>query len=448
MVKKILIAVIVILFLFLCTGVVWYFFFANKNVENNDPLADSGEERVFFPTSPPAVDGPAGTSTNGSLDAPIPDTPVILTDVPTLRQLSNRPTAGFVVFTRDVDNVPTDNASTTENRDIDDDGEEIVYRFVDRATGHVYEATDSNLSVERLSNTTIPRVQEAFGNSDGETFVFRYQNATTGAIETFVGQLVEPNEEASQTFLLGEDTDAQFVIEGEYLPTNITTFTYGPDDEFVYVAEYDGDVINGLTHAMKSTFGSLGQSIFSSPLSEWIVDWAGDDLVTVTSRADSRITGISYFVNPNTGSKQRILSDIKGLTTKASPDGTYILYSESVGRRFDTYVLNTETDTRQGMVLPTLPEKCAWSTVNKTTLYCAIPRQIPSAQYPEDWYKGNLFFADTLWRIDVDIQSYVEILEADEMPSSFDIQNIAVNEGDDFLTFINRRDLTLWTLEL
>ena len=59
--------------------------------------------------------------------------------VPTLRRVSNTAVASAITF---------------------ESGEEVVIRFIERETGHIFDTTTTSLPQTRVSNTTIPRIQE------------------------------------------------------------------------------------------------------------------------------------------------------------------------------------------------------------------------------------------------------------------------------------------------
>jgi len=56
---------------------------------------------------------------------------------------------------------------------------------------------------------------------------------------------------------------------------------------------------------------------------------------------------------------------------------------------------------------------------------------------------------DNLWKVDLASQKYEElILDREETDQSFDMIKLAVSPKDEFILFINKKDLTLWSLEI
>ena len=96
------------------------------------------------------------------------------------------------------------------------------------------------------------------------------------------------------------------------------------------------------------------------------------------------------------------------------------------------------------MGLKTLPEKCLFSAINTDIIYCAIPRNIPKSDYPDDWYQGLFFFSDTLWQINLSSGAKKMILDEED----FDIINIFSDEKENYLFFQDKRNSTLWSFKL
>ena len=162
----------------------WYFggiFF------NNTPTGgeDLGEDRgfTFFPfgrggsaVAPIAPTTPGGTNTP-TTNPTNPTTPGEEGEVviDRLRLIAEVPTAGGYVYRRTIAN--------DSLFDVTPQSEEAM-RFVETESGHIYETTDSTLSNTRITNTTIPRAQEA-EFIDGYTLVMRYGDPTSDSIKSF-----------------------------------------------------------------------------------------------------------------------------------------------------------------------------------------------------------------------------------------------------------------------
>ena len=99
--------------------------------------------------------------------------------------------------------------------------------------------------------------------------------------------------------------------------------------------------------------------------------------------------------------------------------------------------------------IKTLPEKCVW---NKTgdTLYCAVPKFIGSGEYPDSWYQGEVSFNDQLWKIDIKTLNATLLLDPVMITEGEEIDGIklAIDESENYLFFVNKKDSFLWKLDL
>ena len=99
--------------------------------------------------------------------------------------------------------------------------------------------------------------------------------------------------------------------------------------------------------------------------------------------------------------------------------------------------------------LRTLAEKCVWGSFYKNMLYCGVPTQRDTASYPDDWYKGKVSFADSLWQMNVTTEEVTSLSSLLEQADRFiDAVNLQIDDRDDHLFFMNKTDLSLWSLDL
>ena len=146
---------------------------------------------------------------------------------------------------------------------------------------------------------------------------------------------------------------------------------------------------------------------------------------------------------------KNIIGGIKGLTGKISADLSKIIYSARTNNNFTTSIRNLKDNTSQGVIFKTLSEKCVWSTMRKNEVYCAVPTDIPEAIYPDDWYRGNVSFVDQIWYLNT-ITGEVHLVAnlIDLSKKLIDATELTLDPRENTLYFINKRDLTLWALDL
>ena len=97
-------------------------------------------------------------------------------------------------------------------------------RFVDRKTGNIFDLSLETGDTRRVTNTTIPRIQEALFGVNGSAVALRYLASDNETIETFVAPLsIDPF--ASSTELIGT-----------FFQQNIPSLVFSPDtNELFYL---------------------------------------------------------------------------------------------------------------------------------------------------------------------------------------------------------------------
>jgi hypothetical protein len=189
--------------------------------------------------------------------------------------------------------------------------------------------------------------------------------------------------------------------------------------------------------------------VFDSPLKGWLLSWPNENTLTFTTKPLSSSPGFLYFVSTVTNKIDKILGGINGLTTLTSTDANNVLFSKSTDNGITLSVYDVKNSRVEDVGLTTLPEKCVWSKKEKTSLYCAIPTSIPANNYPEAWYQGKVAFVDEIWKIDVLTGILEHIADLKDLSGQdIDVTHLTLSDREDLLVFINKTDLTPWSLEL
>jgi len=167
--------ILIILILIILIGFAGWVFFSMRSTPQN---GDGVSIRDFFPFG------------RESVEEDLEETPVISTPeegeevvgspqkLPALRKISQSPVAGATVFLQ---------------------GDETIVRFVDRATGHIFETNAKTPGIQRISNTTIPQIQEAFWVGRNNV-ILRYLKEDGETIETVSLKLLPPGASLPEVF--------------------------------------------------------------------------------------------------------------------------------------------------------------------------------------------------------------------------------------------------------
>ena len=386
---------ILILFILLVAGV---YFFVLRDIEPEQPSGDPS----FGPGGEPVTR--PGDENGFVIDNGETQIQGILV------QIHDDPVAGAYVYTPEPS---TEEATTTAITS------DPLVQFVDRQTGHVFSYNTEEARKNRISNTTFPGIQEVRWFSDPNRLALRYTNSDN-EIETYLGEISEGSLSGSY---LEIDIPAVDTFENSVL--SISTSDRGSD---LFIADADG------TNA---------ELTLEVPFTSIVIPAFSEEFIAVLTRPVSSLPGALYLYE--SGIQDRIVGGVPGLSALPNNEGTRVIWSESTDRGFQTYIHNRDIRETRPLPIATLPEKCVWG--GETVLYCMVPNVIPPARYPEHWYQGIISFTDTLWRIDTEV-GVARVLAFFDEVGPFDGSLLAVDENEEYLTFVNRRDGTLWGFDL
>ncbi len=361
-----------------------------------------------------------------------------------LNKVSTMPIAGFITFSKErLKEIPVATAEqgesllTTPTTKLKKPATEfaLALRYVDKATGNIYQTFVDKIEEKKFSTTIIPKVHEAFFGNKGESVVMRYLKEDERTIETFVGTL--PKE------LFGVDTKEDNEIKGAFLPNNIKDASMSPDGSKIFYLFNNGDSVAG---AILSFLNNKKVQIFDSPFTEWLSFWPIKNMITLTTKPSANVPGYMYSINETGKNLTKVLGDINGLTTLGSPNGKLILYSDN-NLSLNIYHMDSRNSNLLG--IKTMSEKCVWGKASDV-IYCAAPKSISAGEYPDVWYQGEVSFSDQLWKIDVKTGNATIILDPATTEGGKEIDGIklALEESENYLFFVNKKDSFLWKLEL
>ncbi len=380
----IILSVVVIIGLFFA----YQFFITDvRDIDISNSTTDRSSRNVLFPGSE-SLGGDKSTAIQRNAQIPV------------LRQISSGPSSGSVIFTNK---------------------ENTVIRYVERATGHIYETTATSIEQNRISNTTIPRVQKSVWSKDGEMVILQYLDDNE-VLKSFYGDV-------------SKDTN---ILDGWFLSNNITDIAVREDNKIFYIQKI-GNNSKGIT----SNFdGTNSKSIFSSTIYDWIPTWVGNS-IGITTKSSNNIRGFLYKLSQGEYTK---LFSTSGLLINVSPDGENVLLSVNRDTGTDLFIYNIKTSDTTRIPFTTLPEKCTWS--DNFIIFCAAPYNEILGTVPDDWYKGAVSFSDDIWSYNLETDVSSLIYDAEAEGKLFDATYLNIDTEQKMLLFIDKKTLILWGLTL
>jgi hypothetical protein len=185
-------------------------------------------------------------------------------------------------------------------------------------------------------------------------------------------------------------------------------------------------------------------NILNIPFGEFNISWPSKNIITLLTKSSTEAEGYLYSLDFKTGKFEKLIGGIKGLTALVSPAGEKIIYSQSRRNGIETKIFTIKDKTSADFGLTTLPEKCAWSKLDKNIIYCPAPNNFPAGDYPDDWYQGMISFNDSIWQINLSTgETNVLINE-----TNIDVINPFLSKDENYLVFTNKKDNTLWSLKI
>jgi hypothetical protein len=308
-------------------------------------------------------------------------------------------------------------------------------RYVEKATGNIYQTFADKIDEQKVTTTMIPLVYEASFADNANSVIMRYLKDDERTVESFIGTV--PQE------ILGGDTTGASTLNGSFLPDGITDMSISPDGSSIFYLFNSGDEAMGVT---ANPLGEQKVQIFDSPFTEWLSSWPNNQMITLTTKPSANVPGYMYAINPNMKDFNKILGGINGLTTLTSPSGKLVLYTDNT---LNLRIYHIDTGVSDLLGVRTLPEKCVWSK-DSTMLYCAVPISITPGDYPDDWYQGNVSFSDQFWQIDPTSDNAEMLIDPTKIGDKeiLDATRLALDDGGNYLFFQNKIDSYLWEIKL
>ena len=315
-------------------------------------------------------------------------------------------------------------------------GQEEKIRYIERGKGMVYETASSTPAVSRITNSTYTRITESFFDKTGDNLLLRGLVGSSDTIQTVLGKT-----------LFETPTSTTMSLQVSPLPYNLLSVTLSPTkDSFASYIEQKGV---GSSINISRLDGTGVFNIYKSPFREWLLSWPSADTVILNTKPSTYSAGFAYSINTKTKAFKRITGGQNGLTTLVSPDGLNVLVGESIDGSMKLSVLNLKTQSYKDIYERTLPEKCVWSKLEKNTIFCAASESIVYAPYPDAWYQGLVFFDDNIWKINTETQeNKVIAVVKDYVKDGLDATNLILSKNEDYMLFTNKKDLSLWGLEI
>ena len=415
MTKKTTLIILIFLLLFLVVG--FFIIFQKTGETGSDEVENSNDGFLsgFFPFG----------NNEDNEDRPV----IIDTEVPPegsdeftsgstygeLQKITSQPVSGYT-------------SSTTENG-------ELFVRFVEKSTGNIFDSRIDSVTSNRVSNTTILAIQEVVWHKNADNFVLRYQDEND-VVKTFVANLSEKSTTSPSEI---QSTEGFFYSDG------ILEVVSNPShDSFLYA-----DPSNPGFRGRVSDYNGNDGVLFTTDFAEWTLSWTKEESIIAYPKPSAYANGFTFTIDTATGKFSKLFGGSKGLSVKPNTGADRFMYSETINNSFITNMFNSNTRKDTVIGLTTLAEKCVWNTEYSHIAYCAVPKEIINAEYPDMWYQGVISFSDTIWELDTENNTYIELVDPVVVASEeIDAIDLKISVDNNYLLFKNKKDSALWSLKL
>jgi hypothetical protein len=410
--KKTSIILILLVFI-LAFGWLLFNYFSNNN-NQTDIQTEVTTEFPFGKTSTDSGGGASGVENQNNTSENIPSN-------------NNRSTNENYLKLKQIYSKPISGLTFSSNK----------IKFVDRSSGNIYEYdTLKKEESKRITNTTIAKIQSTSWSKDNDSIILKFVDDENN-INFFSGKI-------------GTSTDGEVgEIKGNLLLTKNTIDSLinpAGDKVFELIKKIDR---NGSYGTLSSINGENKKQIFDSPLFLFNIDWINENIITFTTKPSYKDSGFLYFFDIKNNTFNKIIGSIKGLTTNTNKNIDLLAYSNSINNSLSFDIYDIKTRENKKINIKTLSDKCIWSDNNSKHIYCAVPKNIPSANYPDEWYQGIVSFNDDFWMIDTEEGTTKLIYEnSTDSGLTLDTFDLKLSSDDKYLAFTNKNDLSLWLLEL
>jgi Tol biopolymer transport system component len=312
-----------------------------------------------------------------------------------------------------------------------------LVRFVMANNGHILDqAIDvPGAAARAASNTTIPGVISAVWGKNATSTILQYMDS--GTLKS-----------VSVVFASSSTAGSVSPVRIQFLPSNITSLALSPDSKNVVYLLTSASGVDGYVADVN---GANAKKLFSLPLSQVLVSWPSQNTILAQTKSAAGVPGVVFSINVKTGVATPMLY-ASGLSATANSTFSKVVYQivANVAGTHDTY--SHDTTSGQDIALPFNPfaEKCTWSPLSQTLLYCAAPLTYVDGSYLDLWHQGLASVPDSIFTYDLYVGSTQLVItpgSGNAAPQSM-IDQLAVSPDGKYLLFITRGDRSLWGVRL
>lgn len=297
-------------------------------------------------------------------------------------------------------------------------------RYIERATGYVFDVDPKTGKARRVTNTLVPKVYVAHLGSGNLVALRTIDNE--GNPVTLAGKIGTTTQEGLAALDLTN------------LGTPLTgVATLASSADMVMLAPKGAG-----SSLVRARFdGSNARELLSIPAGDFRIHFVSDSRIVLSEKAGSGIPGSAFEVS---SSLTPLLTDIPGLLVLPNSSGA-ILYSSDTGSSVALFS-KSGGSAAVAVSLQTVADKCVWAPGGSDVAYCAVPAGLLGTQFLDKWYRGEKHTED-IWYT-VSASGTAEKLFTIDSARALDVESPIIDRKGEYLAFLNARDKSLWILRI
>lgn len=347
----------------------------------------------------------------------------------------------------------------------DENGEEktttltkTILQFVDSKTGYIYEKdlSDPTSTPSQVSKQSYPDIVRAYFLNDkagGKGRVF---------LQYIDGEIIKT---VSATIPDYYNSPAN-LLNIVQLPNNIKNIAVSNDNTKLAYVVVKNKNTNGFNDVSSDWYyidnldNLYGKKIYSSEFTYWkLIPLNNGEIYAFTTDTYSQNNTL-YKVNYSNSSLSTltiVYGDHNGMNFLINQDNLLVSIATVNGTKLyqTNFPKETLVDTDlSNLSFQTLANKCNQNdTGGENLIICSVPKEISNYEYglPDAWYQGMTTFDDNLYVVNnnyINGQLLYDFKNDGGLSENIDGKDLKINNQKTHLTFINKNDSSLWTLNI
>ncbi len=294
--------------------------------------------------------------------------------------------------------------------------------YVLRENGRVASSDLDGNNEKILTEVTLPAIYEALWSPKKDRIAMFYNDG--GTIKQFI------NGVATGTV-------------SKFLPQETISFDWSPDGQSIGYLARRGSNTSLITADVMNKNPLL---LYTTPIPDLTLRWISKKTILLVSRPSGLAPSLVISFDLGLKKAKVLFSGRNGLTLNPSPNGAFLLISETSGKGqlLPLTVYDVEKAIFNRLNITTLAEKCSFAGDLKK-LYCAIPKNTPNGPMPDKWYMGAAAFSDRIVEVDLGTNQTIMLME-DE--ADIDAVLLFTSTDGRHLFFQDKKTNTLWRIVL